>query len=485
MPNYFLEYLSKLHCESEPLNQALAEFTPSKEHTLHNFKEGIKRFVHLANMLPEKREEFYGSRFSGLYLHNDLAQLWNERCPTDQRVEATSLNTLKPKDWDTIDTDQNIVLHYFGPHPAEALNHLIKGPAVIDCGMFCQLGIWFGIRFILGDDTFNTHFGNKPFMVTRHLYQPMVEGKEHFGNPLFDFFTADNLTDSVAVEHLFNVAHYTLKHPGGTSRGQNCLIVDDIYYVFDTHSSIKKFTRLAITTQLLEAYNAAPDVNDQDTIAVFKDNPAFFQSQYGSIYAFPECTISWAKTLWENPQFLKEYTNAMLAIPECRAQMNTIFGQENSDLKINFIKSFADPRAHREKYEAFYASPNVKQAFQAQLETNKTLFDQYYQDILEIFADYHQAIADETFSLEDYQKNCQSTVPTIPSCLHFNLNTFLNTLTCTSTTARPRKKTRRDESAKVSNTNAAFFTTPDPQTLNSEGSSLTLGYKKGTEENSD
>ncbi len=428
MQHHFLEHLNQLHPDSTVLDHMLAKFAPAKEPTTDHFKEGIKHFSDLVNMLPEERARVYGNRFSGLYIPNDLAYLWNEQCLPYHQVVAHSLDALKPKEWQIIAKDQCMALEYFGPTPAEALNSLLRGPAVIDCGMFCQLGIWFGIRFILGDDAFNDRYRHQSILITRFIYQGADEGKAHLGNPLFDFFTAERLADSVGIEHVFNVQKYSLKHPGGAYGGQNCLVIDNAYFIFNPLSSQKYLTRREIVTQLLEAYNAPPDTNDEDTGAILKGNPTFFQSEYGSIYAFPESAFFWVDVLRKNHSFLAHLTSVMLATPECREHMRTIFGVEQGDPKLCFLVSFANPQANREKYEIFYALACVKKVFQEELQSYPALFDQYYQGILEIFEDFRQVLVDNSVSLQDYETDRQRHVSLIPSYLSFDLQAFLTSL---------------------------------------------------------
>ncbi|MGV3740571.1 MAG: hypothetical protein ACO1N3_04705 [Gammaproteobacteria bacterium] len=139
-------------------------------------------------MPPDERDLFYGSRFAGLYNNNHLSELWNEHCPNEDKISPHSLDALKPASWEIVFEEEIIAFKYFGPDLAGTLNQLLEGPTVIDCGMFCQLGIWFGIRHILGDEAFNNQFTNTPFFLTRFNYVDIMKEKEALGNPLFAFF---------------------------------------------------------------------------------------------------------------------------------------------------------------------------------------------------------------------------------------------------------------------------------------------------------
>ncbi len=59
MEHRFIEQLKQSRSESAPLSQALIDFSTPKELTVQNFKEGVKRFIMLANMMPEERIAFF------------------------------------------------------------------------------------------------------------------------------------------------------------------------------------------------------------------------------------------------------------------------------------------------------------------------------------------------------------------------------------------------------------------------------------------
>ena len=93
-------------------------------------------------------------------------------------VKALQLNSLCPQGWDYVHEEVYMAFLYKGRTPAEALDSFVKGPSVIDCGMFTQLGIWFGIRHMLGNDKFNQLFGNAPFYITQLNYSGVTDPKK-------------------------------------------------------------------------------------------------------------------------------------------------------------------------------------------------------------------------------------------------------------------------------------------------------------------
>lgn len=427
MQNRFLEHIKDIKINNERLQEALAIFSSPKERTIQNFQEGIKQFIRLANMPPDEREGLYGSRFAGLYNNNHLAELWNEHCPDEDKIAPHSLDALKPESWEVIVEEDCLALQYVGPELTIALDQLLKGPTVIDCGMFCQLGIWFGIRHILGDDEFNKQFTNKPFFLTRFNYVDTVEEKEALGNPLFAFFSPD-LLNSVKIEHLFNHPTYSIKHPGGNLAGENVLIIENDYYIFAPLHAQNQWTREEVENVLRNAYNAEPDSHDRDALDTFQDNQDFFESQYGSIYELPGVTISWVQILIDTPIFLQTYSTFLYTIPECKEAMEAIFGCSEQNCKTSFLHAFLTVAQNQEKFEAFYAVPSVKVAFKFMLEKNPFLLNQYFQDVLSVFTELHESMAEQTLSAEEFANMPKQSRPDLPICIHFDLNKFLLSL---------------------------------------------------------
>lgn len=427
MQNRFLEHIKDIKINSERLQQALTIFSSPKERTVQNFQEGIKQFIRLANMPPDEREVLYGSRFSGLYNNNHLAELWNEHCPDEDKIAPHSLDALKPASWEIIVEEDCLALQYVGPELTIALDQLLKGPTVIDCGMFCQLGIWFGIRHILGDDEFNKQFANKPFFLTRFIYVDIVEEKEALGNPLFAFFSPDILS-SVKIEHLFNHPSYSIKHPGGNLAGENALIIENNYHIFAPLKAQSEWSLGAVENLLRSAFNAEPDSHDSSALDTFQYNQDFFESQYGSIYEFPGVTISWVQILIDTPIFLQTYSTFLDTIPECKEAMVRILGCSEQNCKISFLRAFLTVAENQEKFEALYAVPYVKAVFKFMLEKNLFLLNQYFRDVLSVFTELHKSMAEQTLSAVEFANMPDQNRPDLPSCLYFDLDKFLLSL---------------------------------------------------------
>jgi hypothetical protein len=94
--------------------------------------------------------------------------------------------------------------------------------------MFTQLSLWFGIRYMLGNERFNQCFGRAPFFITQPIYNDITHSdKPYFGNPLYSFLSTKEhvTTPSVTIKHVANTPLYPLKHPGGNYAGENCILI--------------------------------------------------------------------------------------------------------------------------------------------------------------------------------------------------------------------------------------------------------------------
>jgi hypothetical protein len=262
------------------LERFLSDFAEPRPVDSRTFVTGVKKFIEIANSNPLKRglgsrKAFYANSYLGLHYANDLAKLWNTH--NSESITASKLVTLVPSEWESTLQDGCIVYIYKGQQPAQALDALIKGPAVIDCGMFTQLSLWFGIRYMLGNERFNQAFGRAPFFITQLVYNPIAQSNEPYaGNPLHAFLAVSRETtgSSVSVKHLKNSALYPLKHPGGSYGGENCIVIDGQYYIFDPHlEETQGITKAAVMSLLHSAFNEGPTANDRDRLALYAEDP--------------------------------------------------------------------------------------------------------------------------------------------------------------------------------------------------------------------
>lgn len=197
-----IEYFRQLQmtAPSIQLKEFLSSFTEPKSIDSETFAEGVKKFIQLANSNPldqkssQGRKALYGTIYSGLHYNNDLVKLWNAAHTGYEPIKASHLTTLVPSGWDSTLQDGFITLIYKGQQPAQALDELVKGPTVIDCGMFTQLSLWFGLRYMLGNERFNQCFGRTSFFITQSVYNGIEDSNKPFsGNPLYSFLAKKRL----------------------------------------------------------------------------------------------------------------------------------------------------------------------------------------------------------------------------------------------------------------------------------------------------
>lgn len=281
-----LEYFRQL--QSQPskleLKRFLSIFAEPKLVNYENFVEGTKKFIALANSNSIgkglSRVELYGNSYSGLHYNNDLVELWNAEHSDKEHLKASQVTLLTPPGWKSTCQNSSITLIYKGQEPAQALDNLVKGPTVIDCGMFTQLSIWFGIRYMLGNERFNQYFGRAPFFVTQINYNKIEKITEPFsGNPLYSFLSKKETetTLSVTVRYLSNTPLYNLKHPGGNSAGHNCLVIDHQYYIFaPLLESNQGITETNVLNLMRSRFNEDRQPYDLDRLSEYASTPKKF-----------------------------------------------------------------------------------------------------------------------------------------------------------------------------------------------------------------
>lgn len=300
-------YFYTLHRDavtSHQLREFQNTFQNEKPHTLDVFKIGVQSFLRIANLNYEERHTFFGSQFLGVHYSTDLCDEWNKLFPSHP-TKAGVLTKTAPPAWDYVLENKVLILAYDGNNPAEALDKLLQGPTTIDCGMCCQLSIWFGMRYMLGNEKFNKLFGNAPLYITQYLYHAIIDQqKPYTGNPLFDFFELHDSSsgNSAALAHISNNPLYQIKHPGGGSQGENCVVIDDRYSMYSPCAQKKlNLTKSEVKQYLVAKFNAPQNKHDVDRLAQMRlENPEDIdiraQVSYGDFIeaakVFSDLTIS-------------------------------------------------------------------------------------------------------------------------------------------------------------------------------------------------
>lgn len=268
-----IEYLRNLHTlkPSIQLAQYLSTLQMPKEQSADLFIAGVKEFARIANLNGIARTGFFGTPFGGLHYSTDLQQLWDNTFPT--KIPLDRLFCLAPSVWQDVMIKGARMLIYKGDKPSEALDKLLQGPTIIDCGMFCQLSIYFGIRYILGNDRFNEVFSKIYIHITQYLYEKSTDlSSPQFKNPFEQFSTTARNADSKAVNiiAIVNYPYYKAKHPAGNSQVNNCLQIDGMYTIFGpTLSKTMDIPASVIEEHMLQKFNDPQTIDDKKELAYF------------------------------------------------------------------------------------------------------------------------------------------------------------------------------------------------------------------------
>lgn len=300
------EYLQSLHAlkPSTNLMQYLTTLSTPKELTADLFIAGIKEFARIANLSGNARSNFFGNPFGGLHYSKDLEKLWSNSFPT--KIPSDRLFCLAPSGWEDVMIKGSRMLIYRGNKSSAALDKLLQGPTIIDCGMFCQLGIWFGIRYMLGNDRFNEVFGKTNIQITQFLYEKSDPLTPQLNNPFFAFSTTARNADPTAVNiiAIVNYPYYKAKHPAGNYQVHNCFQIDGMHTIFDP-TSLKTMDLPAsvIEEQMLKKFNDPQDADDKMELA-------FYATQKGKIHTTSRASYDELIMLAEEWKYLKMDLNA-------------------------------------------------------------------------------------------------------------------------------------------------------------------------------
>lgn len=280
-----MEFFRQLKAKpiSSSLNKALSRFNIPRPLTQETFAQGVLEFIKLTHA---NRAELYGSSYLGLHYSNDLARIWNEEHP-EQKITPSRIVNCAPSPWDYVIQDGAFTLVYKGTNPAQALDNLLKGPTNIDCGMFTQLSLWFGIRYLLGNERFNQCFGRAPFFITQAVYSAIPSSDSPYaGTPLFSFLSVEE-ANGVSVVHIANVPDYLLKHPGGSAQGENAIVLNDRHYIFrpSRPSVARGLSHQDVSNLLLHDFNLPPQVFDDARLSLYAENPETVSPRFHLTFA--------------------------------------------------------------------------------------------------------------------------------------------------------------------------------------------------------
>lgn len=368
-PAFKYFYKLMMAAPSHNLQARLSDFDVPRSIDSNTFAEGVKKFIQLANSHPldskskHGRQALYGDKYAGLHYKNDLATLWNwnDAHTSHEALKISQLLMLTPLNWDSARfSDKAWTLIYKGRKPAQALDELIKGPTIIDCGMFAQLSLWFGIRYMLGNKRFNHCFGLTPFFITQYIYDDIKKSKKSYaGNPLYSFLTTKDkaIIPAATVKHISNTPLFSYKHPAGYSSGENCIVIDGLYYMFQPLRKGKQgLTETGVINQLRQAFNEDRSQYDNDYLEAYalrstEINP-FFLLSYKELVELAE-QLSDAKLKKEDLLNVEQDSNCELVFDmhkfttwlqqlENKASLDTVPFKDKTSMNFSTFKKDTD-----------------------------------------------------------------------------------------------------------------------------------------------
>lgn len=283
------------------------------------FIHGVQTFLRIANLSSNERKQFYGSQYRGLHYATDLVTLWNKS--EVDKVKKCNIERLCPTEWEFCKVSENFHLVYKGQQPSQALDQLLAGPCVIDCGMFCQLAMWFGIKSMLGNKKFNEVFARAPFFITQLFYTNITDPKQpQLGNPLFPFLSKEK--SRLMIKYIPNHFFYTFKHPGGNANGHHCVVIDDQITIFDPEAPVTEKSGLMsddVLEILRKALNTAPGQDVADQLEYYAQTPDTVHPSLSLTYKeLIEAAKRLSSISLDTAEFLKE-------IPSCDEMPHSSF----------------------------------------------------------------------------------------------------------------------------------------------------------------
>ena len=249
----------------------------SLEWTIDNFIEGMETF---ARVCGSERKIHFSNEIQGLHYPNRFIQLWNrEYRHLPITLYDQDFRFQCPPSWsyDFREPPSTWLLTFNGEIPlSQGLNELIRGPTTIDCGKFRRLLFWMAVRYLVGDEVFDSlfKFAKGQFTLTGNCYDPITPDMD--GNWLFPFFDKPSWRADptiprrrIRVRTIFNHSTYLSKHPGGEVRLHNGTEIDGCYIIFDPEKPRDKLSAAELDQRMLEAYNLPRNFADAETLFIW------------------------------------------------------------------------------------------------------------------------------------------------------------------------------------------------------------------------
>ncbi|KZL86235.1 hypothetical protein CI238_13162 [Colletotrichum incanum] len=279
------EILSELH-DALPTSNLQAYFADLKSRPpawdIETFIEGA---MVLSDLIGHKRAAYYDNPLKGPHSLNSFTQSWNKMHSQhpitmwDQDIRRQC-----PPTWFNGLIDDNWVLSYRGEAPlSQGLNELLQGPTTLDCGMWCQFLLWMSLRYLIGDELFDSWIPlkNGRFALTQMWGDPMNDNGT-IGSLLYSFYDEHGQDSQARIQTrtVSNHPTYSMKHPGGMGSLQNVTQVDGRNLVFDPSAPQNVLSETELKQKLLDDFNAPQDSADLEKQLLYKLHPSLVHPHF-------------------------------------------------------------------------------------------------------------------------------------------------------------------------------------------------------------
>lgn len=175
-----------------------------------------------------------------------------------------------------------------GKSPSEAINALINGPSVLECGNAIQLAYYKAMLEVIGAEKFDKMFSNELFML-----KIIREGITDEGAPISYFASYSRNAYAYKGEignrpvevgetcHFMGIEGYGHKHPTGFGGGWNVVCIGknkNGEQLFVAHGFDAPMTEREINTLLVEFYNRER-TPEEETYILQEDKPHYYDKE--------------------------------------------------------------------------------------------------------------------------------------------------------------------------------------------------------------
>lgn len=293
-PDHELREALLLKMRNEPASIPLQAYFEKlkKGSDIWDVETYIGGLKHLAKIVGAERGTYYDSPLKGLSHPDSFAEEWNKTNP-QLAISAfdRDIRLQCPASWSNMLKGSRQVLTYESTAPlSQGFNELFQGPTTMDCGIATQVYKWMGIRNLFGDEIFDTYFQFEKghFVLTQNWADPLNKFKTD-GSLLFPLFDhpllhqkacGSDLESRVRVKSVFNHERYLAKHPGGVSRLENVIQIDEDYIIFSSEPTKNILSRSELEEKLKMAFNAPRGFADVERLWMYQLAPSYIHPDF-------------------------------------------------------------------------------------------------------------------------------------------------------------------------------------------------------------